>query len=144
VSIELSFTVRWRRMRLRLLILLVIPTLCCAASSVRAGLPAPNPNGCFVFVYDRPNYEGARDVLNGPGRWQTLDGLAQTSEQSWRNRIRSLRVGNAATLTVYSDGSFTGASERFGPETNHPILEPAFSGRIESLELTCQSQSSSQ
>jgi Peptidase inhibitor family I36 len=91
-----------------------------------------------VIVYERANFSGAGDGLNGPARWPTLERIASTNEETWQNRIRSLRVGSAATVSVYVDRDFKGASRRFLPNTEHPQLEQAFQGRIESLELACQ------
>ena len=100
-------------------------------------LRAPNPNGCYVMVYDQPEFRGAGDVFNGPARWASLEGLLQTNERNWRERIRSLRVGQTATLTVYAAPGFNGDSRQFPSGSEHPRLDPALSARIESLEFIC-------
>ena len=88
----------------RLVALSLIVVAGCASTPLQEGLglPAPNPNGCYVFVYDRPEWQGGRVVLNGPGKWSNLERLL-LNEENWRNRIRSLDVGPAATVTVYTD-----------------------------------------
>src|SRR5687767_4413438 len=113
-----------------------------ARVSARASLTvqprAPNPNGCYVIVYERPDYQGAGEVLNGPLRLSSLERLSETNEENWRNRIRSLRVGNSAAVTAYVDPAFAGDSRQFTAGTAQPRLEVALSGRIESLELACR------
>jgi hypothetical protein len=109
----------------------------CAHEPRRSGLgvSAPNPNGCYVFLYDRPDWQGAGVVLNGPARWPKLDGLA--NHENWRNRIRSVDVGPAATVTIYTDAAFQGASRQLAPNTKHPRLDNELSARIESIGLAC-------
>jgi Peptidase inhibitor family I36 len=125
-------------MRQRLAFLFLTAAIACGRPAIQVGLRAPDPTGCYVIVYERANFSGAGDVLNGPARWPTLERIASTNEKNWRNRIRSLRVGSVATVSVYVDQDFKGASRRFLPKTEHPQLEQAFRGRIESLELACQ------
>jgi hypothetical protein len=60
-------------MSVRLLILMAAVVTSCARPPMRVGLPAPNPNGCYVMMYERPEFQGVGDVLNGPGRWATLE-----------------------------------------------------------------------
>ena len=103
---------------------------------VGLGLPAPNPNGCFVFVYDRTDWQGAGVVLNGPARWPNLEGL-RASQENWRNRIRSIDVGPVATVTVYTDAVFSGVSRRFAPKSRLGGLDSEISARVESLDLAC-------
>ena len=98
---------------------------------------APDPNGCHVFVYENAEFSGARYVLNGPRRFRTLNPTLGGGEPSWNNRIRSLRVGEAAALTVFTKTSFGGRSMRFLSSTAHPQLEPAFAGHIQSAVLEC-------
>jgi hypothetical protein len=121
----------------RLAILPLLASTACATSYLPPALRAPSPSGCYVIVYERPNFEGAGDVLKGPARFPSLEHLSQTNNENWRNRIRSLRLGAAATLTAYTDRGFEGEARRFPSRTEQPRLEPAFAGRIQSLEVTC-------
>jgi hypothetical protein len=98
---------------------------------------APNPNGCFVYVYESAEFSGARYVLNGPARFRTLSRTLSAGELGWDNRIRSLRVGETAILTVFTETSFAGRSTRFTSGTAHPQLAPAFAGHIQSAVLEC-------
>ena len=122
-------------------VVLFLASGCASArpTTARGRFPAPNPNGCYVIVYDGVEYRGVGDVFNGPGRWTRLERLAGTNQSNWRNRIRSLHVGKLATLTVYVDQAFVGQSQRFSPSTDRPRLDAPFSGRIESLEISCAS-----
>ena len=122
----------------RLCVLFVLPIVAaCARPAVVRGLPAPNPNGCYVMVFEQPDFRGSGDVLNGPGRWRTLENLRQTNEQGWNERIRSLRLGSTATLVAFTDVDFKGETLRLPAQSERPRLDPAFSGRIESLEIAC-------
>ena len=99
----------WRRTRKKLAVVALVVLAGCAREPRRVGLgvPAPNPNGCYVFLYDRPDWQGAGVVLNGPARWPKLEGLL-ANQENWRNRIRSVDIGPAATVTVYTDAAFQG------------------------------------
>ena len=125
-------------MRTGLVVVALVVLAGCAREPRRIGLglPAPNPNGCYVFVYDRPDWQGTGVVLNGPARWPNLEGL-RANQENWRNRIRSVDVGPAATVTVYTDAAFSGLSRRFSPNSKQPRLDSEVSARIESLELAC-------
>ena len=124
-------------------IVLAVVVLTGCAHEVRRvglGLPSPNPNGCYVLVYEQPDWHGAGVVLNGPARWPSLERVL-INEENWRNRIRSIQVGPAATVTAYTDAAFQGASRRLAPNSDHPRLDGELSARIESLALTCRTSS---
>ena len=109
----------------------------CAHPETRIPLRAPDPNGCYVIVYERPLFAGAGDVLNGPARLSTLERLPNTNQANWQRRIRSLRVGARATVRAFAETSFKGHSQRFDPGTPHPQLQQTLSAHIESLEVAC-------
>ena len=98
---------------------------------------APNPNGCYAIVYEEASFGGAGDVLNGPVQLPRLDRVTDTNQENWRRRIRSLRVGPAATVTAYLETAFKGRSRQFGPATEHARLDDVFFARIQSLDVTC-------
>jgi hypothetical protein len=122
---------------------LLAASTACAHAAPPARLRAPNPNGCYAVVYERPMFEGAGDVLNGPERLPTLEQLVQTNQETWRRRIRSLRVGPAAIVTAYTEAAFKGESRQFRAESEHRQLEQALSARIESLDIMCAEEPSS-
>ena len=111
----------------RVLIVFLIAAAACTQPPALVSLPAPNPSGCYVRVHDRTDFGGIGDVFNGPGRWPRLEGLVNTNEERWRNRVQSLHVGSAATLTVYREENFKGASRQFSPGTDEPRLDEGLS-----------------
>ena len=115
---------------------LVISGCASTPPQIGLGLPAPNPNGCYAFVYDRPDWQGARAVLNGPDKWSNLERV-HLDNVDWRNRIRSIDVGPAATVTVYTDLRFMGRSRRLAPKSKLARLDGEINAQIESLDLTC-------
>jgi len=124
---------------MRLLILLaLVAGVSCSHPTLNAYPPSPNPNGCYVIVFDHPKFLGIQDVWNGPGRWSSLGGLQRVRSDGWHNEIRSLRVGPGATVTVFTEEGFQGTSHQFAADTDLGELDPMFSGRIESLQLACR------
>jgi hypothetical protein len=113
-----------------------LSAMACAARPVDSrGGAMPDPGGCYVVVYDQPEFMGAREFINGPARHATLNVLPFRAD--WRHRIRSARVGPGATVTAWVDEVFQGAFMTWDPESLYPSLGPAFSGEVESLNVTC-------
>ena len=110
----------------------------CGAREVALAPRAPNPNGCYALIFDQPTFLGAGDVINGPVRWPTLTNIPETQQATWDDRIRSLRVGPAATLTVYTEREFKGQSREFAAGTEISQLDSAPSSSIKSLALVCR------
>lgn len=121
----------------RFVIVALLPLAGCAHPVAHRPLRAPNPNGCYATVYEQPSFGGVGDVLNGPAHLTRLDQVPGTNEGNWHKRIRSLRVGSSATVTVYAEPAFKGRSQKFGPETEHPRLDQTLAGRIQSLGVVC-------
>ena len=120
-------------------LLVVLSLTACGGEpkQISVGPPAPNPNGCYAFVYDRADFQGLNTVLNGPGRWQNLERV-QIDQINWRNRIRSIDVGATATVTVFTEIGFTGTSRQVMPGSRLTRLEDAFSANIESIQMSCK------
>ena len=100
------------------------------------GGTAPNPSGCYVFVYDRTDWQGERAVLNGPTKWWTVERL-RVDHKDWRNRIRSLEVGPTALVTLYTELNYKGASQQFGPASRPARFDGQLGAGVESLDVTC-------
>jgi hypothetical protein len=98
---------------------------------------APNPNGCYVMLFERPEFTGASDLLNGPGKWPNLEGLHETNHGRWRDRLRSLRIGPNATVTVFTQPQFRGHSQEYRAGADHPNLRPDISAHVQSLTIAC-------
>lgn len=124
-------------MPLRLVMIMLATSATCAHNPGPLTLRAPNPSGCCAIVYDQPQFTGVADLLNGPVRFATLRALSQANHKDWHKRIRSVKVGTAASLTVYTRQTFTGHSARFEAAAESPRLNRSLSGNIQSLELTC-------
>lgn len=125
-------------MRSRLLVVATLPLVfACSSSRARiAHLTAPDPTGCYVEVFEEPQFTGPRDFINGPAKYARLTDLPFGAR--WRNRIRSLKVGPAATMTAWAGEDFEALSVRFGPDRHHGRLSEAFSGKIGSVEIACR------
>jgi hypothetical protein len=111
----------------------------CAKPPVLEGIggTAPNPNGCYAFVYDRVDWRGERAVLNGPSRWWNVERL-RLDEKDWRNQIRSLEVGPAATVTLFTELNYLGASQEFGPASKPSRFDGKLKAGVESIQMTCR------
>jgi len=100
---------------------------------------APNPNGCFAFVFERPGFNGSRYVLDGPLRVAPLATVVSPNGD-WDRRIRSARLGDTAAVTVYADPNLSGRSGRFGRGATVSQNEGGLTGRMQSLKLDCEIQ----
>jgi hypothetical protein len=113
--------------------------LACASATPHIQMHSPNPNGCYVMLFDQPGFNGAADLLNGPGKWPSLEKLRETNHVRWTNRIRSLRVGPAATVAAFAQPEFRGQAQEYHAGSEYATLTAELSGRTQSLTLTCQS-----
>ena len=116
----------------------------CASRDPRVGTHAPNPNGCYVMVFRGPAFTEQSDLLNGPGKWTRLDNLLDTHHREWSNEIRSLRVGDHATVVAFKDRNYRGESATFAAGSEHPQLPPQLEEDIESLQIACSQLAGSQ
>jgi hypothetical protein len=125
--------------RIAIMALVLLPA--CAHPVTPQRLRAPNPNGCYAIVYEQPSFEGNGDVLNGPARLADLEQIPGTNQTNWHKRIRSLKVGPAASVTAFVETGFRGRFRQFGPDTDDSQLDPLFSARIQSLDIGCLDRS---
>ena len=93
----------------------------------------PNPEGCFLQVWDGSQYGGVSDFINGPREYPNLREMP--NNRTWRNRIASLRVGPQANATAFTDENFQGTRMTFEADTNHALLPENVSAQIESLRI---------
>ena len=66
----------------------------------------PSPDGCYLQVWDGPDFNGASEFINGPRGYEHLRDLP--GRLSWKGRIRSVRVGPTARAIAWSDEGFEG------------------------------------
>lgn len=94
-------------------------------------------NPCWVWVYNEPNFQGENDILCGPFKRGDLKNLPGAHRENWSDDIGSIRVGSRATLRVWEDDGFQGASYFLDAGMAIRDLEDADQDEIESLELIC-------
>ena len=98
----------------------------------------PNPNGCYVVLFERPDFKGLNDLLNGPRKWRSLDIIPEANHSRWTNRLRSLRLGPTAVVTVFTQPDFRGQGREYRAGTDHVSLPPEVSAKIQSLTIACE------
>jgi hypothetical protein len=99
----------------------------------------PNPDGCFVQVWDAPHFSGAADFVNGPRVYASLRDMPGT--RRWDNRIRSVKVGPAGSAMIWTDEQFQGTSMRLLTDSEYPRLTDAMDAAIESMQIECVTSS---
>lgn len=114
--------------------MLAVATFACAPTpqSVKT---MPNPDGCFVQVWDGPRFTGRSYFVNGPRSYSTLNAFA--NNEDWAGRIRSAQAGPAATVTAWTDEKLTGASFVIQADREYPTLPLGFDRAIESMSISC-------
>ena len=94
---------------------------------------------------------GSRRMLRAGVRARAVRGSARVHQRTrkyasledlpfranWRRRIRSVQVGPAASVTMWADEGWRGASETLSAGSREPVLSKALSGRVQSLEIGC-------
>ena len=95
----------------------------------------PNPDGCYMQVWETAEYAGMSDYINGPRDYASLRRMP--NNRSWQNRIVSLRVGPTATVTAFADEDFRGAALQLHADSGHRQLPGSISGQIESVRVSC-------
>jgi hypothetical protein len=83
-----------------------------------------NGNGCWVKLYDSPNFTGADVMLVGAASMRAMEGP-----------FRSLEVGPSATVTAYRAENFGGSIQRFDP--GHKLAEISQPQEFGSLRIYC-------
>ena len=97
----------------------------------------PNPEGCYIQVWDAASFTGNSDFINGPRAYPVRREMP--NGQRWHNRILSLRVGPMATATVFTQENLQGPNLRLAARTDTPQLNDQFASRIVSLRIDCAS-----
>jgi hypothetical protein len=98
-----------RRLRFAWLVVVVSVVVGCGTgSSPGRTYTMPSPDGCYLQVWDGPDFNGASEFINGPRGYEHLRDLP--GRLSWKGRIRSVRVGPTARAIAWSDEGFEGTS----------------------------------
>lgn len=80
--------------------------------------------GCWVKLYDSPNFSGADVMLVGAASMRAMEGP-----------FRSLEVGPSATVTTYRAENFGGSIQRFDP--GNKVAEISGPQEFGSLRIYC-------
>lgn len=96
---------------------------------------AASDDECYIHLFDGDDFDEDDDNfrLTEPGTYANLDDLPG-ADQDWTDEADSARVGESATVTIYSEIDFGGESTTLDPGSEHPDLDPEPS----SLEMTCE------
>jgi len=89
---------------------------------------------CYVHLFDGNNFEDDNAIIRGPGKWGNLRNLPSASGVEWEGDADSLKVGSSATVKVWADENFQGASQTFGPSARSANIDHEF----KSMEISCQ------
>jgi hypothetical protein len=111
-------------------------SISCGASHPRGrGWTMPSPDGCYLQVWDQPDFTGAFEFINGPRRYEHLRDLP--GRFSWKGRIRSLTLGPAASAIAWSNEGFEGEAVLLTNDRRQAGKFSALSVNIESLDVRC-------
>jgi hypothetical protein len=114
------------------LILLMVLSAGCSARLGYATRTMPNPDGCYVQVWDRPGFTGSSDFINGPFQHRHLRDLA--GRRSWDDRIRSMAPGPSTSAVAWSGEDFSGRSLVVTADRGPLAAVPV---DIQSLDIRC-------
>ncbi|WP_139559164.1 hypothetical protein [Methylotetracoccus oryzae] len=133
----------------------------CLAALLWFGVSTASAAGdCWIEVFDRTDFAGNRVRIEGPA---VLPSLTQLGGGDWSDRIESLVVGPAASVTVYRNealrvdpepgpayhgeaikswgetpDAYSDQQATFGPgKREHHLGELRFHQNIRSLKVTC-------
>jgi hypothetical protein len=124
------------RMVGNVLLFALMAASCGTRSPALTARTMPHPDGCFVQVWDQPRFVGASDFINGPRRYATLQDLP--GRHNWANRIHSLKLGDSASVTVWSEDHFRGTPVNFTEDSQEPQRSAAVAPKIGSLSISCR------
>lgn len=105
-----------------------------ASAADRSAGSGANDPACSVHLWDGKNFSDSDIVIRGPGKFGNLRDLPGANGKDWNDEADSLKVGSAATVKAWKKKDFQGASQTYGPGSEHPKLDDEPS----SLEISCQ------
>ena len=97
-------------------------------------------SGCWVRLWEDPNFGGATDTIFGPGEFATMKNLPGAMKTDWNDKIDSIEVGPNASLMVWQDENFGNHSIIMGPGERRGNLSgtPDMEDEIGSMKITCR------
>lgn len=95
---------------------------------------ADSDDACFIHLFDGDNFDDTDDnfKLTEPGKYETLADLPG-ADRDWTDEADSLKVGDSATVTIYSEENFEGTSQDLDPGSEHADVDD----EPRSLEMSC-------
>lgn len=92
--------------------------------------------GCWVKMYDKKNYEGDSFMLTGPINMARMIGPFGFN---WENKVRSLKTGPKANLTIYDNRDFRDEDKFIQAQSNVPDMSKkmGFFDDFRSMMLSC-------
>lgn len=95
--------------------------------------------GCWIRLFPEPGYKGADDLtIAGPLDLQSLH--TPLGGVFWKKKAESMIAGPKATITVYENASYRGASATIQPGTRETRLREGLKlmHSIDSLKIRCE------
>ena len=124
-----------RRVRVMAVAVALSAAACRSSGPMDSGaMRAPDPNDCNVQVWDAPNHRGTTEFISGPVQLPRLGDLP--GGRSWRDRIRSLRTGHRALVTVWTDEEYMGRRWQLA-QLDYEALPTPFDAQVKSLQILC-------
>lgn len=92
--------------------------------------------GCWVKFYDKKNYEGDSLMLTGP---INLPRLIGPFGYDWENKVRSIKTGPKANLTIYDNRDYRDQNKFIDAGSNIPDMSEkmGFFDDFRSMMLSC-------
>jgi hypothetical protein len=92
--------------------------------------------GCWVKFYEKKNYEGDSLTLAGP---LSLPRLIGPFGADWENKVRSIKTGPNANVTIYDNRNYRDQNKFLDPKTSIPDMSEkmGFFDDFRSMMLSC-------
>lgn len=96
---------------------------------------ASDDGDCFIHLFDGEDFDETDDnfKLTEPGKYENLADLPG-ADRDWTDEADSLKTGNSATVTIYSEENFEGSSTDLDPGTELADVDD----EPRSLEMSCE------
>src|SRR5699024_9327021 len=90
---------------------------------------------CFIHFFDGEDFDETDDnfKLTEPGKYENLADLPG-ADRDWTDEADSLRTGNGATVTIYTEENFKGTAKDLDPGTELTDIDD----EPKSLEMSCE------
>lgn len=92
--------------------------------------------GCWVKFFDKKDFQGDSLLLSGPINLPRMTG---PFGYDWEDKVRSLKTGPKANLTIYDNRDYRDQNKFIGPNKNVPDISEkmGFFENFRSMMLSC-------